>query len=64
MHKVILVAGLAYGDEGKGTTTEWLCRMHDAPLVVRYNGGCQAGHNVLTVDGRHHTFSQFSSVFD
>ena len=25
-------------------------------LVVRYNGGAQAGHNVVTPDGRHHTF--------
>jgi adenylosuccinate synthase len=29
--------------------------------VVRYNGGAQAGHNVVTPDGRHHTFSQFGS---
>jgi adenylosuccinate synthase len=29
--------------------------------VIRYNGGAQAGHNVLTPDGRHHTFSQFGA---
>ena len=30
--------------------------------MVRYNGGAQAGHNVVTPDGRHHTFSQFGSA--
>ncbi|NUP48029.1 MAG: adenylosuccinate synthetase [Catenulispora sp.] len=29
--------------------------------VIRFNGGAQAGHNVLTPDGRHHTFAQFGS---
>jgi adenylosuccinate synthase len=29
--------------------------------VVRFNGGAQAGHNVVTPDGRHHTFSQFGA---
>lgn len=60
----ILVAGLGYGDEGKGTITDWLCspaQAEPARLVVRYNGGPQAGHNVVTPDGRHHTFSQFGS---
>jgi adenylosuccinate synthase len=28
---------------------------------VRFNGGAQAGHNVVTPDGRHHTFAQFGS---
>jgi adenylosuccinate synthase len=29
--------------------------------IVRYNGGPQAAHNVVTPDGRHHTFAQFGS---
>jgi adenylosuccinate synthase len=29
--------------------------------VIRYNGGAQAGHNVVTPDGRHHTFAQFGA---
>jgi adenylosuccinate synthase len=61
MNKAILVAGLGFGDEGKGTTTEWLCKKYAAKLVVRYNGGAQAAHNVVTDDGRHHTFSQWGS---
>lgn len=59
--KVFLVAGLGYGDEGKGSLVDYLVRRDRAPLVVRYNGGAQAAHNVVTDDGRHHTFSQFGS---
>jgi len=61
MNRAILIAGLSYGDEGKGTTIDWLCREEHAKLVVRYNGGCQAGHNVVDDMNRHHTFSQFGS---
>lgn len=56
-----LIAGLAYGDEGKGSVVDFLVRQRQAGLVVRYNGGCQAGHNVVTVEGKHHTFSQFGA---
>ena len=41
--------------------TDFLARRFKAGVVVRYNGGAQAGHNVVTPDGRHHTFSQFGS---
>src|SRR5258708_6711171 len=61
MATAYLVAGLGYGDEGKGATVDFLARNPGARLVVRYNGGAQAGHNVVTSDGRHHTFSQFGS---
>lgn len=61
MQKAYLVAGLAYGDEGKGASTEWLCRYHQADLVVRYTGGPQATHTVVLPDGREHRFSQFGS---
>ena len=59
--KAILVAGLGWGDEGKGQTVDYLARSNKAGLVVRYNGGAQAGHNVVC-GGRHHTFSQFGSA--
>lgn len=61
MSKAILLAGLGYGDEGKGTITEYLVAKNGAHTVVRYNGGAQAAHNVVTDEGRHHTFSQFGS---
>lgn len=54
------VVGLGFGDESKGATVDHLCRTRDVGLVVRFNGGGQAGHNVVT-DGRHHTFSQWGS---
>lgn len=61
MKTAYLIAGLLYGDEGKGATVDFLCRQKDVGLVVRYNGGAQAGHNVITPDGKHHEFAQFGS---
>lgn len=61
MSKAILVQGLAYGDEAKGATVDFLCRKLPVDLVVRFNGGSQAAHNVVTPEGWHHTFSQFGS---
>src|SRR5205814_2425812 len=58
----IIVVDLAFGDCGKGTIVDFLARRHDAHTVVRFNGGAQAGHNVVTPDARHHTFSQFGSA--
>lgn len=58
---VVLVAGLQFGDEGKGATVDALVRRYGATLVVRYNGGPQAGHTVTDPSGVRHTFSQFGS---
>ena len=55
------VVDLGYGDAGKGTIVDWLCANEPVRAVIRFNGGAQAGHNVVTPDGRHHTFSQFGS---
>lgn len=62
MTRAVWLAGLGYGDEGKGTMIDALARFHDSKLVVRYNGGAQAGHNVVLPDGRHHCFSQFGAA--
>ncbi|OJV16394.1 MAG: hypothetical protein BGO21_26205 [Dyadobacter sp. 50-39] len=51
-----IVLGLGYGDEGKGLTTDYLCLNSNNPLVVRFNGGHQAGHTVSTLDGKTHVF--------
>lgn len=56
-----IVVDLAFGDAGKGTMTEYFCRTSGSNLVVRFNGGPQAAHNVVMRDGRHHTFAQFGS---
>jgi adenylosuccinate synthase len=54
--------GLGFGDEGKGTMTDWFCREFDLDLVVRFNGGSQAGHRVVMPDGRSHIFNQVSAA--
>src|SRR5215472_7367567 len=59
--EALLVVDLAFGDSGKGSIVDYLVRTRGAGTVVRFNGGPQAGHNVVTPDGRHHTFSQFGS---
>lgn len=61
--KVIGVIGAGYGDEGKGKTVSYLCEQHkhEKTIVVRFNGGAQAAHNVILKDGTHHTFAHFGS---
>lgn len=61
LERAHLVAGLGFGDEGKGSVVDWLVRAHGADTVVRYNGGAQAAHRVVTTDGREHICAQFSA---
>lgn len=62
-----IVTGLSFGDEGKGTTVDYLAReiaaRGDTPTIVRYNGGPQAAHHVVDTDpeGSVHCFSQFGA---
>lgn len=56
-----VVIGANYGDEGKGLMTDYFAAQAANSVVVRFNGGCQAGHTVTTPDGRRHVFSHFSS---
>lgn len=61
MRKASVVLGLAFGDEGKGITTDYLCSKEPADsIVVRFSGGQQAGHNVI-LDGKQHIHSSFGS---
>jgi adenylosuccinate synthase len=57
----VVVCGLGYGDEGKGTIVDALCGQQSVSATVRFNGGPQAGHRVVMVDGRDHVFSQWGS---
>ena len=57
----VIVVDLGFGDAGKGTIVDWLCRNGERSAVIRFNGGAQAAHNVVTDDGRHHTFAQFGA---
>jgi adenylosuccinate synthase len=61
MPRATVVVDLGFGDAGKGIVTDALVRARGARAVVRFNGGAQAGHNVVLPDGRHHTFAQFAS---
>ena len=46
-----VVVDLQYGDCGKGKVTHYLCKTQDYTHVIRYNGGCNAGHTIYH-DGR------------
>lgn len=60
MKPAYAVIGAGYGDEGKGLTVDFLTRQltvnGEVPLVARGNGGAQAGHTVVTTDGKRHVF--------
>jgi adenylosuccinate synthase len=60
--KAIAVIGANFGDEGKGLLTDYLAAQDPAgTVVVRFNGGAQAGHTVVTPAGRRHVFHHFGS---
>lgn len=67
MKTAAVVIGSGFGDEGKGLATDFLAaRLSASPdhrqvIVARFNGGAQAGHTVVTPDGKRHVFSHFSS---
>src|ERR1700759_1492890 len=44
----VAVVGAQWGDEGKGKIVDWLS--HRADVVVRFQGGHNAGHT-LVIDG-------------
>jgi len=47
---VRVVVGAKWGEEGKGWMVDYFAR--DADFVVRYQGGNNAGHTVITEDGK------------
>ncbi|HDO36018.1 MAG TPA: adenylosuccinate synthase, partial [Nitrospirae bacterium] len=48
MAKVVVVVGAQWGDEGKGKIVDSLTEKAD--IVVRYQGGHNAGHTVVIND--------------
>jgi adenylosuccinate synthase len=50
----VAVVGAQWGDEGKGKIVDWLCGR--AEIVVRFQGGHNAGHT-LVVDGKTYKLS-------
>jgi len=58
--KIDIIIGAGFGDEGKGAQVNFLCNQTHKPMVVRFNGGHQAGHTVV-FEGKRHVFSNFGS---
>jgi adenylosuccinate synthase len=61
---IYAVIGLGFGDECKGSFTQHLCILNNHQnkknLVIRFNGGHQAGHTVV-YNKTKHIFSSFGS---
>ena len=56
--KNVVVVGAQWGDEGKGKIVDWLS--HRADVVVRFQGGHNAGHT-LVIDGKEYKLSLLPS---
>lgn len=56
-----ILCGMQFGDEGKGTFVDYLAHENNIDCVIRYNGGSQASHTVITPSGVLHKFSQLGS---
>jgi adenylosuccinate synthase len=54
----VVVVGAQWGDEGKGKIVDWLSR--EADVVVRFQGGHNAGHT-LVIDGQIYKLSLLPS---
>lgn len=47
MLRVDIIVDLQYGDCGKGKVSHYLSNKHSYTHVLRYNGGCNAGHTIF-----------------
>lgn len=59
MGEVKIVVGLSHGDEGKARVVDLLAQ--DAKAVVRFQGGCNAGHTVVDNNGIKYKFNLIPS---
>lgn len=62
MGKTLLVLGAQWGDEGKGKITNYLSEKAD--VVIRYQGGNNAGHTIVFNNQKYKLSSIPSGVFD
>ena len=62
MGKTLLVLGAQWGDEGKGKITNYLSEK--AEVVIRYQGGNNAGHTIVFNNHKYKLSSIPSGVFD
>jgi len=61
MQYIKVIIGSNFGDEGKGLMTDYMCSINESPIVIRFNSSAQAGHTVVTPDGKRHVFGHFCS---
>lgn len=62
MKRATAIIGAAFGDEGKGLMTDYFSRKAgEEPTVVRFCGGANAGHTVVTPEGDRHVFHHFGA---
>ncbi len=57
--RVTAVIGAGYGDEGKGRVVDYLSNNNS--IVIRHNGGAQAGHTVVLPSDQRHVFKHIGS---
>ncbi len=62
MTKAVVVVGTQWGDEGKGKVTDYLSQ--NADIVVRYQGGDNAGHSIEFDGNRYALHIIPSGIFD
>lgn len=60
MKNIRAIIGKGFGDEGKGLATDCFCCKVPGTLVIKHNGGAQAGHTVET-QGKRFVFHQLSA---
>ena len=49
--KNTVIVGAQFGDEGKAKITDLLAKKAD--FIIRYQGGCNAGHTVVADDKKY-----------
>ena len=60
MNKIVL--GCLFGDEGKGLITRWLAKQEKDPCIVRFSGGPQSAHTVISKETKvSHICSSFGA---
>lgn len=61
MGTAVAIIGANFGDEGKGLMTDYFAKKYPDAIVIRFNGGAQAGHTVQLKNGTRHVFHHFGS---
>lgn len=62
MKHAYAVIGASFGDEGKGNVTDILCAQNPSSTInIRFNGGSQASHTVVTPEGKRYAFRHFGA---